>query len=237
MTGPGTGTPDWQTFSTLHGGVLYDNNITVPAGANTTLGQWDSSSYNAVHLSILPVTNGGTLTVLSGETVSNIPDDIAGQWVIRPETRLEVTVPLPRKRLTISVTAEATLNWNFSAHIALTNVAGDRHHYYGIGNVVGANAVAIGVGAVQTYFPTTLLPGPAHLWLFNNAPANRLLASVSLQNPDGTGGIIVAQMESLATETNLDLIIPTRLYKVDIQNTGPGADNYYFCLSTTGMQT
>lgn len=236
MTGPGTGTPDWQTFSTLHGGVLFDNNITVLAGANATLAQVDSSSYNAVHLSVAPVTNGGTITVLSGETVSNIPDDIAGQWVIRPETRLEVTVPLPRKRLTISCTAQAGLDWNFSAHVALTNVATEKHHYYGIGNMVAANNIAIGAGVLQSYYPTTLLPGPAHLWLYNATPANVLEATVRTRVADGTADLYVMQIQSGVAIANQDFIIPSRLYQVDIRNLGAGANTYYFSLCTTGMQ-
>lgn len=237
MTGPGTGTPDWQTFSTLHGGVLYDANATVNAGITTALGSWDSSSYNAVHISVLGVTNGGTITILSGEMVSNIPDDIAGQWVIRPDTRLEVTVPLPRKKLTINAAAEAGLNWNFSAHIALTNVAGDKHHYYGIGNVVAASNVAIASGVIHTYYPTTLLPGPAHLWLFNGVPANVVEVSVKLRKDDGTADLYVEQVQSAGVETRQDLIIPTRLYQVEVHNAGAGASTYYFSLCTTGMQT
>lgn len=237
MSTPGTGTPDWQVFSTLHSATLYDANVTVLAGTNVSLGQFDTSSFNAVHVSISGVTNGGTFTLLSGETFSNVSDDIAGQWVVRPDTHIEVTAPLPRKKLTVSVTAQAGLDWNFSARIALTNVADDRHHYYGTGAMLGANNVAIGAGVLQSYFPTTLLPGPAHLWVFNGTPANQLTVSVKTRKDDGTSDLFIAQIQSVVAESNLDLIIPTRLYQVDVQNTGAGADTYYFSLCTTGMQT
>lgn len=237
MTGAATGFPDWQAFSSLHGAALYDGNTIIPAGGTGTLVQVDSSSYAGVHISIVGNTGGGTLTLLSGETASNVVDDIAGQWIVRPETRIEVTAPLPRGRLTISLSASAAAIWDFNARVALTNVAVDRHHYYGAGNIVAANNIAIGAGVLQTYYPTTLVPGPAHLWLYNAVPANMLEATVRTRATDGTADLYVAQIQSAVAIANQDLIVPTRIYQVDIRNLGAGANTYYFSLCTTGMQT
>lgn len=237
MTSAATGAPDWQTFSTLHSAALYDANVIVPAAATVSLGEWDSSSYKAVHVSILGVANGGTFTIFSGETASNVPEDIAAQWVVRPETRIEATIPLPRTKLSISCTAQAGAAWDFTARVALTNVQGDKHHYHGASNVVAANNIAIGAGLAQVYYPSTLLPGPAHLWVFNATPANLLNFDILLRNPDGTTGLYVAQVRSAALEVHQDLILPTRLYQITVFNAGAAGTNYYFSLCSTGMQT
>ncbi len=235
MTAPATGAPDWQTLTSLYSAPLFDGNVIVPAGTTTSLGQWNTSSYPAVHISISPNLNGGTLTVFSGETISNVPDDIVGQWVVRPETRIEVTVPLPRTQMNISLTAQAGADWNFNVRVALTTVAADHHHYYGTASMIAASNVAIAAGGSQTYFPSTLLPGPAHIWILNAVPANQLNFDVISRNSDGTATVYIAQFRSSAVETHQSLVIPDRIFQVNVFNAGAGANTYYFSLCTAGM--
>jgi hypothetical protein len=237
MSSPATGAPDFQTYTSWHGIALLDQQFVIPINTSQTLGSFDSSSYQAVHLSVATSGNGGQLTVLSTETVSNLSDDIAGQWVCRPDTRLNVTVPLPRTKLVISAQAEPTLAWTFSIRAALTNVGGDKHHYYGRGGQLTVANVAAPNASFTRYFPTTLVPGPAHIWVNNVTPANPLAVSAVLRNLDGTQGNIFFQDVVNIGQYHKDFIIPTDLWELSVFNQGPGATTYSIGVITQGMMT
>jgi len=237
MTTPATGAPDWQAFSSLHGAALLDEAVVVSAGTTDTLGEWDTSSWPAVHVEVNPSLNGGVLTLLSTETASNLPDSIAGQWVIRPQTRLMVTAPLPRTKLAIEAQAQAASDWSFAIRAALTNVAADKHHYYGGASTLSAFGVAIANGVTDTHYPTSLLPGLAHLWAACDNSGVDVIFRIETYNSDGTRAALVAQ-DRLVTTTraNLDFIIPAKGWRLLVINSSGAAQTYYFCVTSLGHQ-
>lgn len=236
MTVPATGAPDWQSYTAWHSAMLIDASFNIPANAFQGLGQFDTSSFQGLHLRVRSDVNGGELFVSGIDGSSNIQTAQLARYVVRPETEIDVSFPNPCTAVEVSAQAQAGAAWDLTVVLRATNVAVDRHTYFSGLPGLYADNVLRPPGGPTSHYPLLLMPGPAHLWVFNSAPANPLLVSIRERNLDGTPGVHIAQYLFSVLRSNEDLIIPHRSYVVEVSNTGAANTNYYFGLVTKGMQ-
>jgi hypothetical protein len=237
MTVPATGFPDWQQYASWRSVLLFNDQVATAAGGTTSIGPFALTNYGSVRLSAAAVANGAEVQMFGCADRFKSQAELLGRWVIRSETSLRITMPNPQSFVYLDLVAEPALNATTEIKLQAVNTATDKPHYHGAVPFVGTAANVIAAGATELWYPNTILPGPAHMWLNVGAAAVNVVFRLFTRNTDGTDNNWIAQWQAPGGDLHSDFMLPAQAWRLAVIN-GTGVNQtYYFAITNQGNLT
>lgn len=232
MTGPLVGFPDYQQYPAWRGVTLFNGTFTMAASATQSFGPFPTGNFASLRLA-LQSTQGGTQVRLFGKDALTDPAyTFIQSWDLRQETYVIVSVPLTWNYIAIDlVGAPAGTNKCF-ASAQPHNISPNRNLYSGGNGEAGAVGVLINNGATNRHYPTNLVPGLAHLWMWGTVNPLPLDLNIMLRDYQGN------EFQELSTwhaPNAVDLhalfVIPEQAWNIRVVNNSGAAQTYWISVA------
>jgi len=187
MTGPTTGFPDWHPSSQWRGAVILDSDFNVAAGTTQNFGLFSASQFASVDIIITTNSGSGRASLSASDTGAFLSGSFIQEWILRIAEDLHVRVPLPRDYVELDITAGTGAAWVGHARIQGVNHQPVKEYFGTAFGGVYAAGDTIANGLRANRYPAMLIPGPATVWLSNDAAPN--LMQYEIRRLDAQGAL------------------------------------------------